>query len=76
MSDKFEEFLIELASRPDLLWALDENPDSVLDDIELSDIEKSVLRSGDTAMLRTALCADLSPAIAVVAVVVVVTAVV
>ncbi len=77
MSDKLEEFLINLASNPTLLWALEENPDSVLDDTELSDSEKFIIKSGDSAMFRTAISLDNPNVILpVIAAVVVVTAVV
>jgi hypothetical protein len=55
MASNFTNFLVSLVDDPQKLDTLKRDPDTVLDTVGLTPAEKSLFRSGDVQMIRSAI---------------------
>ena len=58
MASNFTKFLVSLVDDPQKLDMLKQNPDAVLNVASLTFAEKSLIKSGDVQMIRSAIVSD------------------
>ncbi len=58
MASNFTNFLVSLVDDPQKLDTLKQDPDSVLNLASLTSAEKSLIKSGDVQMIRSAIVSD------------------
>jgi hypothetical protein len=58
MASRFTHFLLNLGEDPQLLEKFKQNPESVMDEAGLTPAEKTLLLSGNTQLIRSAIVND------------------
>ncbi|HWZ17223.1 MAG TPA: hypothetical protein VNW73_00345 [Ktedonobacteraceae bacterium] len=58
MASKFTDFLFKLGEDPELLERFKQDPDTVMDEVELTPAEKTLLMSGNVQLIRSAIVND------------------